>query len=96
MYMQGINGDCFLSEAPSSAQKFKMYVFFVFSEVPIVSARANVMLYDDPSKKWVPAGSAGQQGLSKVQIYRHTGNNTFRVVGRKMANHEVSIFISSL
>ena len=61
------------------------------SEVPIVSARANVMLYDDPNKKWVPAGNAQQQGLSKVQIYRHTGNNTFRVVGRKMANHDVVI-----
>ena len=63
---------------------------FFFSEVPIVSARANVMLYDDPNKKWIPAGNGQQQGLSKVQIYRHTGNNTFRVVGRKMANHEVS------
>lgn len=66
--------------------------FIIFSEVPIVSARANVMLYDDPSKKWVPAGTAQQQGLSKVQIYRHTGNNSFRVVGRKMANHEVSLY----
>jgi len=48
------------------------------------------MLYDDPSKKWVFVGNAQQQGLSKVRIYRHTGNNTFRVVGRKMVNGEVS------
>jgi hypothetical protein len=69
---------------------------FFFSEVPIVSARANVMLYDDPNKKWIPAGNGQQQGLSKVQIYRHTGNNTFRVVGRKMANHEVSSTLYSI
>lgn len=48
------------------------------------------MLYDDSSKKWVSAGSAHQKGLSKVGIYRHTVTNTFRVVGRKIDNHEVS------
>ena len=64
---------------------------YIFSEVPIVSARAHVMLYDDASKKWIPAGTGGQQASSKVQIYRHTGNNTFRVVGRKQSNHEVSL-----
>lgn len=50
------------------------------------------MIYDDVSKKWVPSGNT--QGLSKVQIYHHTGNNTFRVVGRKLQDHEVHfIFI---
>ncbi|PVD25809.1 hypothetical protein C0Q70_13471 [Pomacea canaliculata] len=47
------------------------------------------MIYDDVSKKWVPSGNT--QGLSKVQIYHHTGNNTFRVVGRKLQDHEVVI-----
>ena len=46
------------------------------------------MLYDDAAKKWVASGTT--QGLSKVQIYRHTTNNTFRVVGRKLQDHEVS------
>ncbi|XP_052273240.1 vasodilator-stimulated phosphoprotein-like isoform X4 [Dreissena polymorpha] len=59
------------------------------SEVPICSSRANVMTYDDGSKKWIPCGNA--PGLSKVQIYQHTVNNTFRVVGRKLADHEVVI-----
>ena len=57
------------------------------SEVAIVSSRASVMIYDDQSKKWVPSGNT--QGLSKVQIYHHTANNTFRVVGRKLQDHEV-------
>ncbi|KAH9515467.1 hypothetical protein Btru_014568 [Bulinus truncatus] len=59
------------------------------SEVPIISARASVMIYDDTNKKWIPSGTT--QGLSKVQIYQHTGNNTFRVVGRKIQDHEVVI-----
>ncbi|CAG5122690.1 unnamed protein product [Candidula unifasciata] len=59
------------------------------SEVPIISARASVMIYDDVNKRWVPSGTT--QGLSKVQIYQHTVNNTFRVVGRKVQDHEVVI-----
>ncbi|CAG5132769.1 unnamed protein product, partial [Candidula unifasciata] len=58
-------------------------------EVPIISARASVMIYDDANKKWVPSGAS--QGISKVQIYQHTTNNTFRVVGRKVQDHEVVI-----
>ncbi|BFZ11965.1 hypothetical protein BsWGS_15004 [Bradybaena similaris] len=59
------------------------------NEVPIISARASVMIYDDANKKWVPSGAS--QGISKVQIYQHTANNTFRVVGRKVQDHEVVI-----
>ncbi|KAK7474695.1 hypothetical protein BaRGS_00034060 [Batillaria attramentaria] len=59
------------------------------SEVAIVTSRASVMIYDDVSKKWVPSGNT--QGLSKVQIYHHQANNTFRVVGRKLQDHEVVI-----
>ncbi|ESO96439.1 hypothetical protein LOTGIDRAFT_214569 [Lottia gigantea] len=55
----------------------------------IIAARASVMIYDDANKKWVPSGHT--QGLSKVQIYHHTTNNTFRVVGRKIQDHEVVI-----
>ena len=47
------------------------------------------MVYDDLNKKWVPAGSS--HGLSKVHIYHHFINNTFRVVGRKLQDHEVVI-----
>ena len=65
--------------------------FFYFSdkrpEQSIASARASVMIYDDLNKKWVPSGTS--HGLSKVHIYHHFINNTFRVVGRKLQDHEV-------
>ncbi|XP_006871222.1 PREDICTED: protein enabled homolog [Chrysochloris asiatica] len=62
----------------------------VFSrEQSICQARAAVMVYDDANKKWVPAG--GSTGFSRVHIYHHTGNNTFRVVGRKIQDHQVVI-----
>lgn len=47
------------------------------------------MVYDDTQKKWVPSGTSS--GLSKVQIFHHQQNNTFRVVGRKLQDHEVVI-----
>ncbi|XP_058165330.1 protein enabled homolog isoform X2 [Dasypus novemcinctus] len=47
------------------------------------------MVYDDANKKWVPAG--GSAGFSRVHIYHHTGNNSFRVVGRKIQDHQVVI-----
>ncbi|XP_067420971.1 protein enabled homolog isoform X7 [Emydura macquarii macquarii] len=59
------------------------------SEQSICQARAAVMVYDDTNKKWIPAG--GSTGFSRVHIYHHTGNNTFRVVGRKIQDHQVVI-----
>ncbi|XP_066474796.1 protein enabled homolog isoform X4 [Tiliqua scincoides] len=59
------------------------------SEQSICQARAAVMVYDDANKKWVSAG--GSTGFSRVHIYHHTGNNTFRVVGRKIQDHQVVI-----
>ncbi|XP_044753105.1 protein enabled isoform X3 [Coccinella septempunctata] len=59
------------------------------SEQSIASARASVMIYDDINKKWVPSGTSS--GLSKVHIYQHTVQQTFRVVGRKLQDHEVVI-----
>lgn len=61
------------------------------SEQSICQARAAVMVYDDANKKWVPAG--GSTGFSRVHIYHHTGNNAFRVVGRKIQDHQVSDFV---
>ena len=52
-----------------------------------MSGRANVMVYDDVNKKWVPAGSSN--GFAKVHIYHHVVNNTYRVVGRKLQDQEV-------
>ena len=47
------------------------------------------MIYDDVHKKWVPSGSSS--GPSKVHIYQHMFNNTFRVVGRKLQDQEVGV-----
>lgn len=59
------------------------------SEQSVASARAAVLVYDDHNKKWVPSGTSS--GLSKVHIYQHTVNGTFRIVGRKLHDHEVVI-----
>lgn len=47
------------------------------------------MLYNDADKKWIPGGSS--PGISKVNIYHHSVNNTFRVVGRKLQDMEVVV-----
>uniref|UniRef100_A0A3B5L0H5 Vasodilator stimulated phosphoprotein b n=1 Tax=Xiphophorus couchianus TaxID=32473 RepID=A0A3B5L0H5_9TELE len=52
-------------------------------ESSICQARATVMIYDDGSKKWLPAGT-GPQAFSRVQIFHNPSNNAFRIVGRKM------------
>lgn len=52
------------------------------------------MVYDDANRKWVPAG--GSTGFSRVHIYHHTGNNAFRVVGRKIQDHQVNVWSSAV
>ncbi|ODN04656.1 Protein enabled [Orchesella cincta] len=71
-----------------------LFNFLYYSEQSIASARASVMIYDESNKKWVPSGSSS--GLSKVHIYHHVVNNTFRVVGRKLHDQEVVINCSIL
>lgn len=70
------------------------YFLCICSEQSIIGARASVMVYDDNQKKWIPSGTSS--GLSKVHIYHHQQNNTFRVVGRKLQDHEVVINCSIL
>lgn len=53
-----------------------------------MSIRASVMVYDDLAKKWLPSGSS-PGGISKVHIYHNPTNATFRIVGRKVQDHEV-------
>ncbi|XP_038047005.1 vasodilator-stimulated phosphoprotein-like isoform X1 [Patiria miniata] len=57
-------------------------------EKSICQAYASVMLYDDNHKKWV---SSGNQGMSRVHIYQHSVNQTFRVVGRLSTDQSVVI-----
>lgn len=59
------------------------------NEQSIIAARASVMVYDDTNKKWIPSGTSS--GVSRVHIYQNTLNNTFRVVGRKLQDHELVI-----
>uniref|UniRef100_A0A2I3GCD7 Ena/VASP-like protein n=1 Tax=Nomascus leucogenys TaxID=61853 RepID=A0A2I3GCD7_NOMLE len=63
------------------------------SEQSICQARASVMVYDDTSKKWVPI-KPGQQGFSRINIYHNTASNTFRVVGVKLQDQQVSAGIT--
>uniref|UniRef100_A0A1A8BJI4 Vasodilator-stimulated phosphoprotein n=1 Tax=Nothobranchius kadleci TaxID=1051664 RepID=A0A1A8BJI4_NOTKA len=49
------------------------------------------MMYDDATRRWVPAGSDVAH-LSRVHIYHNPAANTFRVVGRKLqADQQVVI-----
>lgn len=66
------------------------YTYSSHAEHAIVSAKASVMIYDDNSKKWMPAGGGSNQ-ISKVQIFQHATYGTFRVVGRKCQGHDVVI-----
>lgn len=67
-----------------STYKLNDFVFVFFSETTIATARAQVLIYDDYGKKWVPSGSNGVQAVAKVQILQHVQHNTFRLVGRKV------------
>ncbi|KAK7904284.1 hypothetical protein WMY93_016891 [Mugilogobius chulae] len=60
-------------------------------ESSICQVRATVMLYDESTKRWVPAGS-DSPALSRVHIYHSSSAHTFRVVGRKLqADQQVVI-----
>ncbi|KRZ27554.1 Protein enabled -like protein [Trichinella pseudospiralis] len=61
------------------------------NEKSMVAIQASVLNYDDAIKKWLPAGGSKIQEMSKVQILHHVENNTFRVVGRKLQDHDVVI-----
>ena len=53
------------------------------------------MLYNNDKKAWEPA--EGIRGMSYVQVYHHEGNNTFRIVGRSMTDHQVvSMFVDEV
>jgi len=58
-------------------------------EQSIATVRASVMVYNEEQKKWIHSGTS--PGLSKVDLYHHFANQSFRVVGRKLQDHEVSI-----
>jgi len=64
----------------------------VYSEHSIVTARASVMVYDDVNKRWLASGTS--QAVSKVHIYHHPVNQTFRVVGRHPHDHEVRLSLT--
>ena len=63
------------------------YFFSSYSEHAICSARAHVLLYNDDRKEWEHSG--GSSGISRVQVYHHPVNLTYRIVGRKMKDHMV-------
>lgn len=64
-----------------------LFALMLYSEQSVVAVKAAVMIYDEGNRRWMPSGSS--QGISKIHIYQHVVNNTFRVVGRKLQDHEV-------
>ena len=64
-------------------------------EQSMVTARASVMLYDDSTKKWSTVGATqgtpASANLSKLHIYFNGSVGTYRVVGRKVSDHDVVI-----
>ena len=62
-------------------------------EQSMVTARASVMLYDDSTKKWSTVGAShgtpASANLSKLHIYFNGSVGTYRVVGRKVSDHDV-------
>ena len=78
-----------------SYSKSSRVTFWLYSEVSVVKSRASVMLYNNDKKAWEPA--EGIRGMSYVQVYHHEGNNTFRIVGRSMTDHQVvSMFVDEV
>ena len=60
------------------------------SEVAIAACNATVLKYNTGTKRWEQAGS----GPSRVEIYRNTTNNAYRVVGRNI--RDASVVINSM
>lgn len=47
------------------------------------------MIYNNDIKKWEHAG--GAQGMSRVHVYFNPGSDSYRIVGRKVNDNEVSV-----
>jgi enabled protein len=56
-------------------------------ESVLVSVVADVLTYDDASKKWVPSGTS--PGLAKVNLYQHSAESSFRIIAWKQPDREV-------
>jgi hypothetical protein len=59
-------------------------------ERSIVSVKAVVMIYDDVTRQWRPSVTSSR-GVSKVQIYRHEVEQTYRIVGRNVNDKQVTL-----
>ncbi|MFH4978621.1 hypothetical protein AB6A40_005330 [Gnathostoma spinigerum] len=57
-------------------------------ESQLAVAVADVMIYDDMTKKWVAPDGGIEPARSQVSILRNVHSNTFRVVGTRLQNHE--------
>lgn len=69
-------------------------IHFSCSEQSIAQARASVMLYNNERKEWEHSG--GSSGISRVHVYHHPINNTYRIVGRKVQDHTVRNIVTGL
>lgn len=55
-----------------------------YSEAVVAMATADVMVYDDATKRWVAPDGGIEPARSQVRILRNTHTNAFRIVGTRL------------
>lgn len=64
-------------------------------EQMLITTKATVLLYDDEQKRWAPSSAGGQiPAVAKVQLLQNVSNNSFRVVARRIKDHEVVLNVA--
>ncbi|VDM40950.1 unnamed protein product [Toxocara canis] len=57
-------------------------------EATVAVATADVMVYDDGSKRWLSPDGSVEPARSQVRILRNTRTNAFRIVGTRLQDRE--------
>ena len=60
-------------------------------QLRLAVARANVMMYDDLSKQWIPASRGPQPCTCEVSILHQPDQRTFTIVARTVEAGEVAL-----
>ena len=66
----------------------------MYHEQVLTSVSANVMVYDDLTKKWIPVSSVVSPSLCEVEILHHFENISFKIVARLVQTGEVVLYSS--
>ena len=60
-------------------------------QLRLAVARANVMMYDDLSKQWIPASCGPQPCTCEVSILHQADQRTFTIVARTVEAGQVAL-----